>query len=63
MPTALIQPRQFGWQATQLNFIGSLRSSTAAPAYAEQPSMVTRPNNAMQRVAALSNIQARVDAQ
>src|SRR6266849_1080931 len=26
MPTALTQPRQFGWQATQLNFIGNLRS-------------------------------------
>ncbi|MGX1056618.1 hypothetical protein AB7M74_007570 [Bradyrhizobium japonicum] len=32
MPTALTQPRQFGSQATQLNFIGSLRSSRAAPA-------------------------------
>ena len=27
MPTALIQPPQFGSQATQLNFIGNLRSS------------------------------------
>src|SRR6185369_6870313 len=52
--------RQFGWQATQLNFIGNLRSSRATPAYAEQPSMATRPSNAMQRVGALSNIQARV---
>jgi transposase len=36
MPTALTQPRQFGWQATQLNFIGNLRSSRAthlAPFY------------------------------
>ncbi len=32
MPTALTQPRQFGSQATQLNFIGSLRSSRVPPA-------------------------------
>jgi hypothetical protein len=47
MPTALTQPRQFGWQATQLNFIGKLRSSRAAPAYAEPPSIATKPSNAM----------------
>ena len=25
IPAALTQPRQFGWQSTQVNFIGSLR--------------------------------------
>ena len=43
MPTALIQPRQFGWQSTQLNCIGSLRSSRVSPAFAKPPSMATRP--------------------
>src|SRR5438128_9599739 len=38
MPTALTQPRQFGWQATQLNFIGNLRSSGATPACSAQTS-------------------------
>src|SRR3984893_6101555 len=60
MPTALTQPRQFGWQATQLNFIGSLRSSRVTPACAEPPSTGTRPGNAMQRGAAPSSIQAPV---
>ena len=32
MPTALTQPVQSGWQATQLNCIGSLRSSSVAAA-------------------------------
>ena len=41
MPTALTQPRQFGWQAIQLNFIGRLRSSRVTPACAELPSVVT----------------------
>src|SRR3954453_20537878 len=63
MPTALTQLRQFGWQATQLNFIGKPRFSTTTPAYAEQLSMATRPSNAMQRLAALSNIQAPVAGQ
>jgi hypothetical protein len=47
MPTALTQPRQFGWQATQLNFIGKLRSSRAALAYAEPPNIAAKPNNPM----------------
>src|SRR6516162_8184194 len=37
MPTALTQPRQLGSQATQLNFIGSLRSSRTPPACAPTP--------------------------
>jgi hypothetical protein len=61
--TALTQPLQFGWQSTQLNFIGNLRPSRATPAYAELPSTATRPSTAMCRVAALSNIQARVGVQ
>src|SRR5580692_7354147 len=36
MPTALTQPRQLGWQATQPNFIGILRSSRVASACAAQ---------------------------
>src|SRR5882757_4248638 len=43
------QPRQFGWQATQLNFIRNLRSSSAMPACVEPPSTATRPDDAMQR--------------
>src|ERR1700756_1024533 len=60
MPTALTQPRQFGWQTTQLNFIGNLRSSRATPACAEPPSMATRPTKAILPVAAPSNFRARV---
>src|SRR6478736_5768208 len=52
MPTAETQPRQLGWQSTQLNFIGSLRSSRAAPARAAVPSVVTEPAKVMQRAAA-----------
>ena len=59
MPTALTQPRQFGWQATQLNFIGNLRSSRVTPACAEPPSVATAPGNAMQRAAAPSSAQPR----
>jgi hypothetical protein len=32
IPTALTQLRQSGWHATQLNFIGILRSSREEPA-------------------------------
>jgi hypothetical protein len=46
MPIALTQPRQFGWQATQLNFIGNLRSSRPMRACAEPHSMGIRPGNA-----------------
>ena len=53
MPTALTQPRQFGWQATQLNRIGNLRSSRVT-ARAEPPGAATAPGNAMQRAAAPS---------
>ena len=52
MPTALTQPLQSGWQATQLNCIGSLRSSRVPPACAELPSVVTAPGKARQRAAA-----------
>jgi hypothetical protein len=47
MPTALTQPRQFGWQVTQLNYIGNLRPSRATPARAAPLNIAT---NAMQRV-------------
>src|SRR5262245_39736176 len=60
MPTALTQPRQFGWQATQLNFIGNLRSSRVTPARAEPLNIAT---NAMQRAAPMSSIQPRISAQ
>ena len=59
MPTALIQPRQFGWQSTQLNRIGNFRSSSDAPACAEPPSGTTMPGNTMQRAAAPSSAQLR----
>ncbi len=59
MPTALTQPRQFGWHATQLNRIGSLRSSRVAPACAEPPGVATTPGNAMHRAAAPSSAQPR----
>src|SRR5262245_27701102 len=39
IPSALTQPPQFGWQATQLNFIGNLRCSTREPACTEPPSI------------------------
>src|SRR3954449_13334472 len=41
IPTALTRPRQFGWQRTQLNFIGNLRPSNATPARAEPPNKAT----------------------
>jgi hypothetical protein len=50
MPTALTQPRQFGWQATQLNYIGNLRSSRVTPAWAGSP--MTAPGNAMHKAVA-----------
>ena len=60
IPAALTQPRQFGWQSTQVNFIGSLRASRATPACAEPLSIAT---NAMQRPAPTSSIQPRIAAQ
>ena len=57
MPTALTQPRQFGSQATQLNFIGSLRSSRLTPACARPPSPAMMAGNAMQRAAAQTSAQ------
>src|SRR3954452_13092439 len=63
MPIALTQPRQFGWQATQLNFIGILRDSRATLARAESPSIAVKPSNVMQRAATPINIQPRVAAQ
>lgn len=56
MPIALTQPPQFDWQATQLNFIGNLRSSRTTLARAEPPSSAARPSNAMQRAATPSSI-------
>jgi hypothetical protein len=63
MPTALIQPPQFGSRATQLKRIGNLRSSRRMPACAEPPGMGIRPGNAMQRAAAPRSIQPRVVTQ
>jgi hypothetical protein len=59
MPTALTQPRQFGWQATQLNFIGNLRCSRPTPACAELLNITT---NAIQRAGPMSSIQPRMAA-
>jgi hypothetical protein len=63
MPTALTQPKppplQFGWQATQLNRIGNLRSSRVTPACAEPPGVVPAPGNMMQRAAAPNSAQPR----
>src|SRR6201999_98398 len=59
MPTALTQPRQFGSQATQLNFIGSLRSSSVPPARAELPSVVTALGTARDKAAKAINAQPR----
>ena len=58
-PTALTQPRQLGSQATQLNFIGSLRSSSVEPARAELPSVAVAPGSARQSAAAQNNAQPR----
>src|SRR5436305_5763372 len=52
MPTAPTQPRQFGWHATQLNRIGSLRSSRVPPACAEPPEVATGPASAATQSAA-----------
>src|SRR6185312_1687288 len=59
MPTALTQPRQLGSQATQLNFIGSLRSSRAPPARAEFPSGAATAGNTRQMAAAQNHAQPR----
>src|SRR3954470_1748647 len=59
MPTALTQPRQFGSQATQLNFIGSLRSSRAAPARADDPSIATAPASTTPQAAIPTSNQPR----
>src|SRR6476469_9882945 len=59
MPTALTQPRQFGWQATQLKRIGNLRSSSVTPACADPPSVAITPGTAIQRAAAPSSAQPR----
>src|ERR1700675_2779992 len=58
MPTALIQPPQFGSQAIQLKRLGILRSSRVAPAFAEPPG-AARPGSAMQKAAAPSSAQPR----
>src|SRR4051794_891853 len=55
MPTAPTQPRQFGWHATQVNRIGSLRSSRVPPACAEPPETATGPVKAMHSAAAQSS--------
>jgi len=59
MPTALTKPRQFGSQATQLNFIGSLRSSRAPPARADDPKVATAPANATPQAAVPTSNQPR----
>src|SRR5436853_6758323 len=59
MPTALTQPRQFGWHVTQLNRIGSLRCSRLAPARAEPFGIATMPGNAMQTATAPRSAQPR----
>src|SRR5947207_11817038 len=58
-PTALTQPRQSGWHATQLNLMGNLRSSSVTPACAEPPSTAIAPGKAMQRPAAPISAQPR----
>jgi hypothetical protein len=55
MPTALTQPRQVDWHATQLNRIGNLRSSRLPPACAELSSVAMMPGPAMHRVMAQSS--------
>src|SRR5512139_910567 len=59
MPTALTQPRQFGSQATHLNFIGSLRSSSVPPARAAEPKVTTAPDNTTQAAAVPTSNQPR----
>src|SRR5690349_4437112 len=58
-PTALIQPRQLGSHATQLNFIGSLRSSSEPPARADVPNVAVAPGNARHNAAAQNIAQPR----
>ena len=60
MPTAETHPLQSGWQATQLNCIGSLRSSRVLPAIAEFASGVTASGNPRQMAAAPKRAQARI---
>src|SRR3954451_2036571 len=60
IPIALIQPRQFDPQATQLNFIGNLRCSKVATARAEPLRIAI---NAMQRTTPMSSIPPRIAAQ
>src|SRR5262245_55593770 len=59
MPTALTQPLQSGLHSTQLKRIGSLRSSSVPPAFAELPEVVTAPGNARQRAVAPTSAQPR----
>ena len=58
MPTALTQPAQFGWQATQLNRIGEF-ALFEGHAGMRRTTSVTAPGNAMQRAAAPSSAQPR----
>src|SRR4051794_38493970 len=60
IPTALTQPRQFDWQATQLNFIGNLRCSKVTTARAEPLRIAI---NAMQTTTPMSSIPPRIAAQ
>src|ERR1700732_1739234 len=60
MPTALTQPRQLGWHATQVNRIGNLRSSRVTPpACATPPSVAIAPGSATKMAAAPSDTQPR----
>src|SRR6185437_16133659 len=61
-PTALTQPRQLGSHATQLNFIGSLRSSRLLPACAGLPNSAAAPGKAKQNAAAQNSAQPRRSA-
>jgi len=54
-----VEVTQFGWQATQLNFIGNLRCSRPTPACAELLNITT---NAIQRAGPMSSIQPRMAA-
>src|SRR5689334_11756970 len=58
-PTALTQPRQLGSQATQLNFIGSLRSSSTPPARAGFDGGAMTAGSAKQTAAAQNRTQPR----
>src|SRR5947209_2740250 len=59
IPTALTQPRQLGSQATQENFIGSLRSSSEPPARADEPKVATAPASTTPQAAVPTNNQPR----